>query len=174
MADPFKVLRVLDEKITDILTTFCWWTDTAFNQDNVWWAKFTVLCFFPTTHITQNFLYERPANFAEASGMVLGAYTGSFLMYWLVSKFSKKHLPTLWVVISNARKNPNKNRASHYFLFIKVLSPIVTVIMWATGLQKFFFNENYFDFSAIFSLELVLYFLCTEPIPPANLVAQSI
>jgi hypothetical protein len=167
MTNRFKVLSFIDDSITNKLTKFCWWTDTHYGKNNVWWAKITFAIIFPTLTAILEFFYEKNEKNIDFEVFFLVG----FLFAWGFSYLFFSYFSVTQRVLRNAEKSPNKNKNDYYFIVFKIAIIINFLILWAFPHYPIIFglrdNSNGFKFAIMISLELILYFLCTEPIPPA-------
>ena len=157
-----KTLIALDESITKNLTSFCWFTEKHFNIHNVFWAKFTFLIIGPISIFLFKILYGTGFDIED----LMFDAVKSFVMYFLVLFFTEKYFPYFKEVTQNARISPNKNRR-HFIMYSAKISLFI-ILPFLYFFYKIFYpsfidSEQYIVFV---DLELLLYFLCTEPLPP--------
>lgn len=168
MVDMFKAVRIFDEKIDTILTQFCWWSEVRYGKDNVWWAKCTLMFIFPLSSTLQNFVHNLEITLFSA----MSSFLTNFFLSWLVFILFVNYFPPTKKTIEDAQKSPNKNKGNLLIQSLKIIAPFAGLFVFSiTPLFLHFSPEtirNYFDCAFLVSVELILYFLCTEPIPPGE------
>jgi hypothetical protein len=159
----FKVLRgliALDKAITRTLTRFCWWTDIHFGKDNVWWTNVTVLFFYPTLQAVLIFVYQ------ENTEELIGNFIAGCFIAWVVLYVLNK-TPSSRSIFLNAKKSPNANKHLKIISSFKLGGIVAFVVEWyLANIYIYLAKESVVVL--FLTLELSLYFLCTEPVPPAE------
>lgn len=168
MINPLSVLINIDECVTNKLTTFCWWTDTQYGKDNIWWLKITAIIIFPllqTIQETIRIMYsEKKSDYLDFSPPLF--FIAGCMAILLVLYLCFRFIPYFQQILKNTEKIPNKNRTDQTFFYCKVAIPISATLNWVTP-PSFILSTEFFDFASLISFELFLFFLCTEPTPPA-------
>lgn len=162
MLKALEVLYHIDGAITDTLTKFCWWTDIHYNKDNVWWSKVVLACIYPILWTIQVYL-ELEQNLEE----IMTTLFAVFLCVWVFSYCIFSYFSSTQRMIKNAKMSPNSNRISPGIFLVKIWSPFSASFFWIFPNIIPYQTSKVFDFATIVSVELFLYILCTEPIPPA-------
>lgn len=164
MVNAFKVLRAIDEAITNKLEKFCWWTDIHYDKDNVWWAKVTLVFIFPFLNAIQICLSETDVDFSN----IFFIFFAGFFVAWAIFYLCTSYFSVTQKILTSAQKSPNKNRTDIDINMVKVIAIVEAFIFWSTRVSSLFGITHGFDLATLISFELILYFLCTEPIPPAT------
>lgn len=163
MSNKLNLLKRIDEVITDGLTKLCWWADITFDKDNVWFAKMTLAIVSPILWVIQSYFYNNVRDITE----IVFVFSGSFLISWVLFNLIFLHFSVTKRIIQNAQKSPNWNRNDIGVICYKAAILMSTLCLWVFPKMYPFMVSEGFEFAAFFSMELILYFLCTEPIPPA-------
>lgn len=165
-------LSTFDRFLTQKLTNFCWWSDIKFGKNNVWWAKVTLAVFFPIIAMALNLLYDPSYELAGSSITFWYDLFTVYLFAWLLSYLCVSVFPVTKTFLRNAETSPNKNREFLIVTSIKV-SAFLDLLLLITFPSIFTFGLDPAQRSTgeaialVLSFQLILYLLCTEPIPPA-------
>lgn len=165
MSKAIETVKVIDESVTNILTKFCWWTDVHFGKDNVWWTITTFVVIFPLLETIQFYIYEKGVNIEDSFIF----FVALFFAVWALFSLLVVYFPPIKQVLLNAKKSPNKNKTDNVLSAYKISTLVTSLLLWAFPSLYFFASVGVkgFDYAAFISVELILYFLSTEPIPPA-------
>lgn len=164
MSKSFEALRAIDERITNTLTKFCWWTDIHLGKDNVWWATALLVVVDPVLSTTLMLLKQPSLTYLEIFLNFFSAGLINIILMFLVYKYT----PWGKIILKNAKNSPNKNQVSYYADVIKISALLNFFLWWGTGLFRIVFDAAPgTDVATFVVIELFVYFLCTEPVPPA-------
>lgn len=163
MSKVLEVLHIIDDVITRKLTDFCWWTDKHFKKNNVFWAKFTAICVFPLSSGVLEYLFN---SYTLNNKILSNFIIGSSIIFVFVYIFSNV-ASAIQEFINNALISPNKNRSNREALFLKVAMPISGIVSGPIFEMMFPDYLPGLIWITVINFELVLYFLCTEPLPPS-------
>lgn len=163
MSKALEVLRTIDDVITRKLTDFCWWTDKHFEKDNVFWAKFVFIFLHPFLILAAKYFIGQN----EKDEDIVFDFISNFTLFFILVHACSKYHPLVIGLIKNAQTSPNKNKRNPNSLVVKVIILFVSPITaYVTNMFMVNTTADYF-WLMIFNYELVVYLLCTEPLPPS-------
>lgn len=162
MSKAIEAIKIMDESITNTLTKFCWWTDKHFEKDSVWWVKVILFFIDPLLKMLLRLYFIENEYYSTLFILFCKDSLLNFSLFYLANKY----VPPFQEVIANTQKSPNKNRVSAGMNAAKISIPISTpfLIVVLSFLPE---SSPGIIWVIVFSFELCLYLLCTEPIPPA-------
>lgn len=166
----FSALKILDEEIINQLTKFCWWFDTKYDKDSIWLVKAMLFVGFPSLFALLMFFFgKKEDDFVVA--FVMGHLFGILFEWLFFSVFSSTQK-----IARYATKGPNKNRVNYTLLAIRA------IIFFNLIIHLFFAPHQLDDEEKIVSVtffmallpsfQLILYLLCTEPVPPVTKIKR--
>lgn len=163
MSKFFQATKAIDEAVINILTKFCWWTEIHFEKNNIWWSKVSLIFICPALDTMLDFFQKKEIIYTELFLSFL--YLSLVMAIFVYTAFN--YVDVAKTVFKNAQESPNKNQSAHYVDVVKIVILINFFLWWGTQLHKLFNASSGVNVVIFITFELAVYFLCTEPVPPA-------